>query len=202
MWIGIAKYSVIGVKDTLEFPTGSCASNHTLSPSPFLYNYSATHVNQSVILTSLAGATTLANPQIPTERSVDEAWLKDLRLSLSVRQLVRLSVFLLSANVLSVCFPFCISIGYFNHLSHTFVFFSNMCFFRAEVRHQSQSKFPRIFLKIVWKFSKSKMLYVCFIDFIFPIMILCILFLRLKELRYVCCYTLFKYLNKQTSSLG
>ncbi|XP_022311982.2 sodium-coupled monocarboxylate transporter 1-like [Crassostrea virginica] len=69
MWIGIAKYSVIGVKDTLEFPTGSCASNHTLSPSPVFYNYSATHTNQSVILTSLAGATTLANPQIPTERS-------------------------------------------------------------------------------------------------------------------------------------
>ena len=73
MWIGLAKYSVIGVKDTLDFPMGSCESNHTLSP--VLYNYSATHTNQSVILTSLAGATTLANPPIPTERSVDEGLL-------------------------------------------------------------------------------------------------------------------------------
>lgn len=71
MWIGISKYSILGVKDTLDFPTHSCPSNlnlTTFTPSG-VHNYSVPYGNQSLMVTGLSVAMTTAVPQVIQERS-------------------------------------------------------------------------------------------------------------------------------------
>lgn len=72
MWIGISKYSVLGVKDTLDFPTHSCPSNLNLTTfvTSGVHNYSIPHGNQSLMVTGLSVAMTTAIPQVTQDRSV------------------------------------------------------------------------------------------------------------------------------------
>lgn len=72
MWIGISKYSVLGVKDTLDFPTHSCPSNLNLTTSMTsgVYNYSIPLGNQSLMVTGPSVAITTTIPQVTQDRSV------------------------------------------------------------------------------------------------------------------------------------
>lgn len=72
MWIGISKYSVLGVKDTLDFPTHSCPSNLNLTTfvTSGVHNYSVPHGNQSLMVTGLSVAMTTPIPQVTQDRSV------------------------------------------------------------------------------------------------------------------------------------
>lgn len=72
MWIGISKYTVLGVKDTLDFPTHSCPSNLNLTTfvTSGVHNYSVPHGNQSLMVTGLSVAMTTAIPQVTQDRSV------------------------------------------------------------------------------------------------------------------------------------
>lgn len=89
MWIGISKYSVLGVKDTLDFPTHSCPSNLNLTTFVVsgVHNYSVNHGNQSLMVTGLSVAMTTAIPQVTQDRSVcnfnvlvvdEESWAFDI----------------------------------------------------------------------------------------------------------------------------
>lgn len=72
MWIGISKYSILGVKDTLDFPTHSCPSNlnlTTFTPSG-VHNYSVPYGNQLLMVTGLSVAMTTAVPQVIQDGSV------------------------------------------------------------------------------------------------------------------------------------
>lgn len=89
MWIGISKYSVLGVKDTLDFPRHSCPSNLNLTTfvTSGVHNYSVNHGNQSLMVTGLSVAMTTAIPQVTQDRSVcifnvlvvdEESWAFDI----------------------------------------------------------------------------------------------------------------------------
>ncbi|XP_061170771.1 sodium-coupled monocarboxylate transporter 1-like isoform X2 [Saccostrea echinata] len=74
MWIGIAKYSVIGVKEKLDFPTETCAANLNLttpmtSVNLNMLNYSIPHINQSMVLTNISIDITTHAAEVAKERS-------------------------------------------------------------------------------------------------------------------------------------
>lgn len=104
MWIGISKYSVLGVKDTLDFPTHSCPSNLNLTTflTSGVHNYSVNHGNQSLMVTGLSVAMTTPIPQVTQDGSVcifnvlvvdEESWASDIFIDLLI---VFLDVVLLS----------------------------------------------------------------------------------------------------------
>jgi hypothetical protein len=71
MWIGIGKYTVIGVKEHLPFPTQNCPSDLNLTTSatlavtlayPGIHNFSVPHINQSVMFSNISAAMTTHIP--------------------------------------------------------------------------------------------------------------------------------------------
>ncbi|XP_056002478.1 sodium-coupled monocarboxylate transporter 1-like [Ostrea edulis] len=75
MWIGIGKYTVIGVKEELQFPTQNCSSDLNLTTPVTLvnlgiHNYSVPHTYPSVILTNFS---TVMTTHIPNEGEEESA---------------------------------------------------------------------------------------------------------------------------------
>ncbi|XP_061190249.1 sodium-coupled monocarboxylate transporter 1-like [Saccostrea echinata] len=80
MWIGIGKYSVIGVKEKLDFPSETCSANLNLTPpttfmTPMIqdnltgFNFSTPNFDQTVILTNISTAITTQATEVAEERS-------------------------------------------------------------------------------------------------------------------------------------